>query len=380
VEGNTVKVHKRTARFDANKFELIHQVGGIRTARFDWPDMGGAGGCRVALVDTGSGLRFTVALDRGGDIVEAFYQNASLAYLTPNGYKPPMQPLYQDDDWLAAWPGGLVTSCGPQYIGPGREEDGNKLVLHGHHSNTPAALVGLKNPNPRGSDLDMHLEMIIRDTKMYGPSVEVRRRIVCQLGRPVIELHDEVVNLGNATVAHNWLYHINFGYPLLNRDSQVVYSGTVNGGWVMNADMSMSDPPKEERDLGGYLTVPDPLTEHTAAGSRGLIVDINCDSQGIAHCGLANHNLPLGVEVSYPAESLPRLANWQHYGPNGSYVCALEPFSGSLWGKPQDKHPLAAQWLAPGQTKSYDLTITVHADTQGIEHLLNHQGDLKTDF
>lgn len=56
-------------QFDADKFELVHQVGGIRTATYDWPDAGGAPGCRVAMVNTGSGLRFTVALDRGGDIV-----------------------------------------------------------------------------------------------------------------------------------------------------------------------------------------------------------------------------------------------------------------------------------------------------------------------
>ena len=56
--------------FDPGKFESIHQVGGIRTGRLDWPDAGGSPGCRVAQVDTGSGLRFTVAVDRGGDIVE----------------------------------------------------------------------------------------------------------------------------------------------------------------------------------------------------------------------------------------------------------------------------------------------------------------------
>ena len=58
------------SRFDWQKFELVHQVGGIRTARLDWPEAGGSPGCRVALVNTGSGLRYTVALDRGGDIVD----------------------------------------------------------------------------------------------------------------------------------------------------------------------------------------------------------------------------------------------------------------------------------------------------------------------
>lgn len=76
-------------RFDADKFELIHQVGGIRTATFDWPDAGGAPGCRVALVDTGSGLRFTVALDRGGDIVEAFQQH----YAPGGSYVSALEPF-----------------------------------------------------------------------------------------------------------------------------------------------------------------------------------------------------------------------------------------------------------------------------------------------
>lgn len=209
--------------FDADKFELVHQVGGIRTATYDWPDAGGAPGCRVAMVNTGSGLRFTVALDRGGDIVEAFHGSHSLAYLSPNGYRPPRQPLHRDEDWLAAWPAGLLTACGPRYIGPGREEDGLKLALHGQHSNTPAALLELKNPDPGRGDLDMRLGLVIRDTRMYGPVVEVRRRIACRLGEPVIRLRDEVANLGNSTVAHNWLYHVNLGYPLLDSGSQLVY-------------------------------------------------------------------------------------------------------------------------------------------------------------
>ena len=246
-------------RFDADKFELIHQVGGIRTATYDWPDAGGAPGCRVAMVNTGSDLRFTVALDRGGDIVEAFFGSHSLAYLTPNGYRPPRQPLHRDEDWLAAWPAGLLTACGPRYIGPGREEDGLKLALHGQHSNTPAALLELKNPDPRRDDLDMRLGLVIRDTQMYGPVVEVRRRIACRLGEPVIRLRDEVINLGNSTVAHNWLYHVNLGYPLLDSGSQLLYGGRVNGGWQMNADMSMADLSRSDSDLQGYLAVPEPL-------------------------------------------------------------------------------------------------------------------------
>jgi len=326
------------------------------------------------MVNTGSGLRFTVALDRGGDIVEASYQGNNLAYLTPNGYKPPSHLLHRDEDWLASWPGGLVTSCGPRYIGPGREEDGQALYLHGPLSNTPAALLAVHNPDPRDGDLSMFLEMTNRDTRMYGPAVEVRRRLQCTLGVPVIEFQDEVVNLGNVTVPHNWLYHVNFGYPLLDCDSQLVYSGRVNGGWEMGPNLTMADLPKQE-DYSRFLKVPDPLSDHVGSGSRGLVLDVDADQGGIAHIGLVNPKLGLGVELAYSVQSLPRLANWQHYGSRGSYVSALEPFSGSLFGKPNDHHRLAEQWLEPGQSKQYDLTIMVHTDNGAAAKALLTPGD-----
>ncbi len=359
--------------FDPSKFETVHQVGGIRTGRYDWPDAGGSPGCRVALVDSGAGLRFTVAIDRGGDIVEASYRNSSLAYLTPNGYKLPSHAYHHDQDWLNSWPGGLVTSCGPRYMGPPREEDGEQLYLHGPFSNTAAALLAIHNPDPRSGDLAMYLDMTIRDTRFYGPVVEVRRRIGCTLGSPAVRIQDEVINLGNTRVAHNWLYHVNFGYPLLDRDAQLIYRGEVMGVWD-----SLNPPvrPDLNAELNPLKKVPDNMPEHAGTSSRGLVLDVTGDAQDMAHIGLLNRSLGFAVELNYSTESLPRMANWQHFGPGGAYVSALEPFSGSLFGKPQDPHPLAAQWLDAGQSKKYEMNVIVHPDEAAINGLLAHDGDL----
>ena len=75
----------KTARLnpDLAKFENVHQLGGIRTGTLGDPPV------RVALFDTGAGLRFTVALDRGGDIIDATFSQHGLAYLTPVGLVPP---------------------------------------------------------------------------------------------------------------------------------------------------------------------------------------------------------------------------------------------------------------------------------------------------
>src|SRR6185436_7084979 len=129
-------------------------------------------------------LRFTVALDRGGDIVEATFNQHGLAYLTPNDYKP-NNPAYQHaNEWLAGWPGGLMTTCGPEYIGHGRTERGTEVTLHGRHSNTTAAVESVVNPNPHLDRDAMSLAMIIRDGRLAGPTLEVRREIRCRVGAP----------------------------------------------------------------------------------------------------------------------------------------------------------------------------------------------------
>ena len=59
-----------------NKVNNVAQVGGIETSVLDnGPDKG----TRIAWINTGAGLRYKVVIDRGLDIVDAFYNEYSLA-------------------------------------------------------------------------------------------------------------------------------------------------------------------------------------------------------------------------------------------------------------------------------------------------------------
>jgi hypothetical protein len=348
-------------------------VAGIRTGTLDYPCAGGAPGCRVALVNTGSPLRFTVALDRGGDIVEAFFNQHSLVYLTPNGYKPPSPAYLTGTEFLASWPGGLLTSCGPQYIGSPRLEDGVQTAQHGHHSNTPAALDALVNPDPAAGRRDMLLAMTIADTRMFGPVVTVQRQVQCTVGVPEVHVADTITNRGDMPVAHNWLYHCNFGYPLLDRGSRLVFAGRRTGAWDTVPAAAASPG---QRRPEAFKLVPDPLPEHTGSNERGVLLDPRADARGLCHAGLINPKLDLGVELEFPRACLPRLAVWQHYGPAGSYVCGLEPFTGSLLGKAADHHRLAGQMLAPGASHTYRLTLRVLTGRRDLDRLRRHDGPL----
>ncbi|MFA6546967.1 MAG: DUF4432 family protein [Limisphaerales bacterium] len=342
---------------DLDKFENPLQLGGIRTGTLDSPGAGGGCATRVALFDTGAGLRFTVALDRGGDIVDAAFNEFPLAYLTPNGLLPPSPAYHAGVEWLRGWAGGLVTTCGPEYMGGPRMVDGVETSLHGRYSSQPAQVETLRNPDPHRGRNEMELGLVVRDSRVFGPVFEIRRTIRCTLGVPEIRIEDEVTNRGDTRVAHHWLYHCNLGWPLLDRGARFVYRGRAEH-WVV--------PPPPGQDIVQPLAaaamnklkrVPGPLPEHAGSGERGLLVDTGAERNGWCRIGIINDKLRLGLEISYPKKALPRLANWQHYGPRRSYASALEVFSGSLLGKARDRHRLAEPFLEPGEGRKYQINI-----------------------
>ncbi len=366
-----------TLPLDWKKFENVLQVGGIRTGTLDSPAAGGPSGVRVAFVDTGSGLRFTVALDRGGDIVDATYNEIGLAYLSPNGLRPPSPAYHRDDEWLRGWAGGLLTTCGPEYMGGPRIENGVKTSLHGRYSNSPAVVEKLLNPDPHRAVREMELGLIVRDTRVFGPVFEVRRTFRCTLGLPEIVIEDEVINRGDTTSAHHWLYHCNLGYPLLDQAARFIYRGHAQY-WIVPPPPGQDIiQPLDAAAMNHLKHVPAGLPEHAGNGERGLIVKVEPDPEGNCRVGVINDRLKVGLEFTYPAEAFPRLAHWQHYGPRGSYVSALEPFYGSLLGRVRDCHPSVDSTLAPGQSRRYRLRLRILRTEAELQELAAQDGALR---
>jgi hypothetical protein len=219
----------------------------------------------------------------------------------------------------------------------------------------------------------MLLSLIVRETRMFGPVIEVRRQIRCRLGESVIDIEDQVTNRWNTTSAHNWMYHCNFGYPLADTDSRLILAGTAR--FRREADRPATAA-KTRAAPNRLKTLRDNVPEHAGSGEQVMLLDPPGDGDGLVHVGIINQRLKLGVELRYAREGLPRLANWQHLGPGGSYVTGIEPFNGSLDGKDTDDHRLAAQWLEPRQTRRYHLTLAVHTGRDGLMGLACHDRPL----
>lgn len=347
-----------------DRFQNVHQVGGIQTVAME---NGPGRGDRLALVNTGGGLRYTVSLDRGADLVDAHFNQHSLCYLTPNRVPNPSHAYHTAQEWLHAFPAGLMTTCGPQHIGHPREEDGLATSLHGHHSNQRAEVEMVVNPDPHAGQDEMLIQAIVRDSRFFGPNLEVRRTIQSVLGENRIRLFDTTTNRDSQTHNHAMMYHVNLGWPLLDKGAKLVLSGTVDP-WP-DAMQEVALPGTAD----GYKDILGPSKQYINA-SRGCIITPRADSNGKAHVGIINDKLPLAMELTFDVEQLPRVMIWQHFEP-GAYVCGMEPLAGTPFGR--DAEPDHALQLAGGASRKTELTITVHSDDKAIARFAKYDRVLK---
>jgi hypothetical protein len=336
------------------------QLGGIRTGTLDYPQPLGGQSCRTAFVETGGGLRFTIALDRGSDIIDAMYNDCPLAYLGHGDLMPPSQSHQIDQRWLRGWPGGLLTTCGPMNIGGSQDNDPLADGQHGRFSNLPAAVLGVSNPAINQPQMSITTQ--VNDTRMFGPCLSIKRIITCELGQNHIDIEDVVTNTANIPSPHHWLYHCNFGYPLLSPGSRIIASGNVTQRWGTLETTS---------DINACKQIPDILPEHGSKGEGGIIIKPDTND-GIAAVTILNASRGVAMSVSFDVISLQNLAIWQHFGLN-CYVCGLEPFSGDLLHRTlSDK---SDRWqLEPGESRSYHVRLTVHHTPDAIEQLIALDG------
>lgn len=335
------------------------QVGGIETSVLD---NGPGRGTRIAWVNTGTGLRFKVVLDRAMDIAEAFYNQHSLAWISHGGITYPQPFSDKGIDWLRTFGGGLLTTCGLSHVG-GPESDGyGDRGLHGLISNLPAEIVSIVQPDLRAGNPEMSITGIIRETKPFGPSLELRRTISATLGKPGIRIHDEVINKGNTKAPHMLLYHFNFGWPLADEGTDILW----NGKWFPRHG---AENAKIFKEGNPFKKCPAPLDDHLGGGEEVVLVDPEADIFGDSVCGLHNEKIGIAISLKWKKEQLPWLANWQHWG-KGEYVTGLEPSTHPLSGQAKAREDETLIFLEPEESRSYDLELNVLTDKEAIDEFI----------
>ena len=152
----------------------LSQIGGIETSVLD---DGPGRGTRVAWVNTGSGLRYRVAIDRGLDIVDAFHNRHSLAWLSHAGITAVRPDANKGLEWLWTFAGGLLTTCGLTHAGGPEIDEFGERGLHGRASNLSAQVESIVQPNLSTGTMEMSITAVVKESRVFGPNLELRRTI-----------------------------------------------------------------------------------------------------------------------------------------------------------------------------------------------------------
>ncbi len=346
-----------------NKVTNYEQVGGIETSVLD---NGPGKGTRIAWVNTGAGLRYKVVIDRGLDIVDAFYNQYSLAWLSHGGLTAPRPDASRGLEWLYSFAGGLLTTCGLTHVGGPETDEFGERGLHGRISNLPGRVESVIQPALAAGKLTTSITAVVKQSRVFGPSLELKRTISSTIGEPAVRIHDVVTNLGNTPAPHMILYHCNYGWPLVDEGTEILCKGK----WASRG-MDMDNAVFNARR--NFKKCSAPIDSHRAGGEGCAFINVAADRKGICTVGLYNRKLGLALVMKYQKKQLPWLSNWQHWGP-GEYVTALEPGTNPPIGQAAARQQKKLIHIVPGKSRTYDLEMAILTDKTQIKRFLKTVG------
>ena len=318
----------------------MEQVAGVRLCEYADGKMRSM---RAADVWTGSGLRFTVLLDRGMDIGPAEFAGMPLAWIhpamsTPYFYEP------VGGGFVHTFGGGLVVTCGLTHFGPPEQEEKVLYPQHGRISHIPAEQISV-HCGWVGDTYRLEIEGQVRQAVLFGENLLLSRRITTYLGATSLEITDRVINEGFRSTPHMLLYHCNFGFPVVSPTTELIVD-----------DESVR--PRDELAKPGLADLhhfgqPDPSFREQV-----FFHTPKSDAKGFVTARLVNHNLNFGAFVHYRARELPVLTQWKMTGA-GEYLCGLEPATNAESPRAELRKNNQLRYLAPGEEVSYSLEIGV---------------------
>jgi hypothetical protein len=298
---------------------------------------GPARGCRAIDVTPLGGLAVRILPDRGLDVLDARVAGVPLHWVGPPGECPPL-PVREGHRWLESFAGGLVTTCGLAHVGEPVPGHG----LHGDASHLIASEVAVRREVLEDGAIAVVVGGLIRDRRFAGHDLELRRTLSLRTGEARLDLLDRTTNRGRTPVPAPILYHLNFGWPLVDDDTQVAIERRV-GGRVLFGDPAA---------LPGGWQRPGRLVEALVP----VTFEHRLDGQGEGRARIARPSLGLAVEIGFGLDTLPRLFQWVDTRP-GQGVVALEPANATTEAVETDPVMAALLPLAAGATRVTRLSI-----------------------
>jgi hypothetical protein len=345
-----------TRRQVAERSGMLSQFAGVRLMTLG---DGVERGIRMLEFRTGTGLRFTLLVDRAMDIGDCDYKGQAIGWHSPAGFRNPALHEYEGEGGLA-WArsfSGLLVTCGLDHIlGPAEVPADNynypgkskvSHSLHGRVGTIPARLTGY-GETWDGDRCILWAEGIVQQSAVFGEDLHMVRRIEADLGGNEIRVHDRVFNHGFAPTPHMFFYHVNVGYPVLDEGAR--YLAPIRDVvWAAHAGKAY------EGQGVGYRKMPAPRHPFREQVWQH---EMEADADGRIPVALVNDRIGLGVMVTTNKSELPCAYQWQNFQA-GSYALGIEPSTHHALGDLAARERGEMIWLEHGDSRSYQMSISV---------------------
>lgn len=315
-------------------------------------------GIRMLEFRSGTGLRFTVLVDRAMDIADCEHQGRAIGWHSPTGFRHPALHEYEGEGglgWLRSF-SGLMVTCGldhtlfmnetptDDYTYSPRQKAQHSL--HGRVGTIPARLTGY-GERWDGDRCFLWAEGIVTQAAVFGENLELRRRIEVEVGTNDIQLSDEVTNRGFYRTPHMFCYHINLGHPVLEDGARYI-APVKEVIWAAHAD-------SYDQQGVGYRSLPGPRDRfHEQVWQH----DMGADGAGDVPVAVVNDRLALGLMVTTNAAQFPCQFEWQNLQA-GQYAVGIEPSTHHVLGNTAARDRSEMIWLEHGDSRRYDTRFTV---------------------
>jgi len=346
----------------ATRTGALSQFAGVRLSTLE---DGVERGIRQLEFRTGTGLRFTVLIDRAMDIAECEHAGRAVGWHSPSGFRHPGLHDYEGEGGLGWFRSmsGLNITCGLDHTlfmhddPAGRYHYGPRKTvsssLHGRIGTIPARLTGY-GERWDGDECVLWAEGIVQQSTVFGEDLHLIRRIEADVGGDEIRLHDRVVNHGFYTTPHMYCYHINVGHPVLAEGARYV-APIRDVLWAAHADHYAAQGV-------GYRTAPAPIANfHEQVWQH----DMAADADGRVNVALVNERLGFGFEVVTRKDQFPAMYQWQNYHA-GHYAMGIEPSTNHVMGKDFARERGELILLEHGEERRYDTVLRILPDAAAV--------------
>ncbi|MGO1538429.1 MAG: aldose 1-epimerase family protein [Leucobacter sp.] len=272
--------------------------------------------------------------DRGLDVGAARVAGVPVAWVSPTGF--PVRSVTDDGAFTRTFGAGLVTTCGLQNYGPASVDGDEAHPMHGRYTAQPATIV-----RAEATIDEVTVEAIIRETDAFGVHLELRRTVTVLVAEQRISIHDEIANRGATATDCMVLYHVNFGWPLVD-------AGTELRTGADQVEPRDSEAAKDQDSWNRFPELADSYPEQVFVHS--LPEASQADIEVVHASGFTAH-------VRYDTRQLPGLFEWRVSRP-GCVVLGVEPASAqTISGRADARERGLLREVAPGEKIEFALEI-----------------------